>query len=288
MPFAADPSIDQGYAEFDALLRARYADPVFLLADADSFAQVDVEDVERVAAERFGDAADWSFSFSGDFEPAELIELVEAYIGSLPAGDGTDVLDFSEPPPPPGETVVEVQAGQGDTANVSVLFTAEASADRRDDIVAQVVAEVVGNRLTDFIREELGDSYSPFAVLDLGGGERPATELYISVSTGPDLVEDVSAAVKEQLAALQQEGPSDREFTNAVSTVAERLGFISNPQINDEVLDVLVDGAGNASFDDFVGQGRLISTVTPADVDATLDAWIDLENFIEVRVIPVG
>ena len=148
--------------------------------------------------------------------------------------------------------------------------------------------EVIANRLTDFVREELGDSYSPFTTIDLGGGAEPAVETYISVSTAPELADDVAAAVLDQLESLRVDGPTDREFTNASTTVGEQLGFINNGQINDEVLDVLVDPDGNDSFDDFVNQSRLIADITAADVRTAIASWIAADEYIEVRVLPTG
>ncbi len=288
LPFAEDPSIDAGYAGLDALLDARYDEPRFLLPTPETLATVDAEGIERVAAERFGNARDWSFSLSGDFDVDDAIELARAYLGTLPSDASADPLSFDEPPPPDGAVTVEAIAGQGDAANVSFLFTSKASSARRDDIVARVVREVIGNRLTDFIREELGDSYSPFASVDLGGGATPTAETYISVSTAPELIGEVSAAVLEQLASLRSDGPSAQEFANATATVGEQLNFISNAQINDEVLDVLVDPAGNASFDDFTNQPRLLSSITSDDVRDAVESWISPTDYIEVRVVPRG
>ena len=288
LPFALDPSIDAGYAEYDALLDARYDDPRFLLPTPESLATVDVEGIERVARERFANAGDWSFAFSGDFDVDAVVELARTYLGTLPATGVADSLDFSDPPPPRGPVVVDATAGEGETANVSFLFTSEATADRSDDVLSRVVQEVIGNRLTDFIREELGDSYSPTASIDLGGGARPSAETYISVSTAPDLADEVSVAVIEQLNDLRADGPTDREFSNAVTTVGEQLNFIDNAQIDDEILDVLVDPQGSASFDDFVNQAALVGGVTPADVNAALARWVPTDEYIEVRVLPAA
>jgi len=250
-------------------------------------ATVNADGIERIAAERFGDVGDWSFSFSGDYDINDAVELARAYVGSLPAAGTSEPLTFDEPPPPAGVVVVETEAGQGDAANVSFLYTASASSARRDDVLARTVREVIGNRLTDFIREELGDSYSPFAAVDIGGGETPAVETYISVSTAPDLAEEVSDAVLEQLGLLRAAGPSAQEFANAIATVAEQLDFINNAQINGEVLAVLVDPGGNASFDDFTNQPRLIATITADDVQSAIAAWTSSTDYIEVRVTPV-
>lgn len=286
LPFAENPGLDSGYAEFVALQDARYDDIRFLAPTPETLMTVDAEGLARVAADRFGDASDWTFSLSGDFDIAQAVELAQSYFGTLPSTGRVEEIGFEEEAPPEGVVLVETEAGEGETANVSFLFTSEATTDRRDDILARVAQEVVSNRLTDFIREELGDSYSPFGQLQIGSGDSPQSDYYISVSTGPDLVDEVSTAVLDQLADLRSSGPSDREFDNAFATVGEQLNFFNNGQINDEVLDVLVDPVGSEDFDDFLYELEALPSISSDDVQAALQQWTSADQYIEVRVLP--
>ncbi len=119
-------------------------------------------------------------------------------------------------------------------------------------------------RLTDVIREELGESYSPFAAVELTGGATPLAETFLSVSTGPDRVDDVSAAVLESGGRPARQAASRTvEYAAAISTVGNELELFSNEQLNDEILDVLTDPAGNASLADFENQAALIDEHQP-------------------------
>ena len=139
------------------------------------------------------------------------------------------------------------------------------------------------NRLTDTIREELGDSYSPFAVVNVGDGASPFAETYISNTTGAGLVVEVERAVLAQLADLRDVGPSQAELDAALETVRQGLELFSNEQINDEVLGVLTDPAGNADFDAFLEQAFLVEAL---DVTAYLRSWLPADRYIEVIVLP--
>ena len=283
IPFAADPSIEPGYAEFKTLLDARYDDPAFLLPTVESLNSVNVDDVDRVFRDRFGDASDFAFSFSGDLDPDEATELARRYLGTLPSTGRAEVVDYVEPAPPAGIVAEQTNAGQGEQASVSFLYTAPAGPDRRDDVAALVVQEIVTNRLTDTIREELGDSYSPFAVVNVGAGASPFAETYISNTTGADLVVEVERAVLAQLADLRDAGPSGTELDAALETVRQGLELFSNEQINDEVLGVLTDPAGNPDFDAFLDQ---VSLVDDLDLMAYLRSWLPADRYIEVTVLP--
>ena len=283
LAYASDPSIEPGYAEYKALLDARYDDPAFLLPTVESLNSVTADDIDRVFRDRFGDASDFSFSFSGDFDPDDAVDLARRYLGTLPATGRAESVDYVEPSPPPGVVAEQITAGEGEQASVSLLYTAAASADRADDVAALVVQEVITNRLTDTIREELGDSYSPFAVVDVGSGAAPYAQIYISNTTGADLVDEVEAAVIAQLDDLRANGPTVDELNAANETVLQQLDLFSNEQINDEVLNVLTDPVGNPSLDDFLGQAQLVDGL---DIVGYLRAWLPADQYIDVRVLP--
>ncbi len=286
LAYASDPSIEPSYAEYKALLDARYDDPAFLLPTVESLNSVTADGIDQVFRDRFGDASDFSFAFSGDFDRDQAIELARRYLGTLPSTGRTDAVDYVEPPPPAGVVEDETNAGDGEQASVSLLYTAPASTDRRDDVMASVVQELISNRLTDTIREELGDSYSPYAVVEIGPGATPYAQTYISNTTGSDLVDEVELAVLAQLDDLRRNGPTDAEYAAATETIRQQLDLFGNEQINGEVLDLLTDPGGTASFDDFVNQAFLLRGISADDVRAALDAWLPANQYIEVRVLP--
>ena len=133
------------------------------------------------------------------------------------------------------------------------------------------------------IREELGDSYSPFAVVNVGDGASPFAETYISNTTGADLVVEVEQAVLAELADLRDVGPSGAELAAALETVRQSLELFSNEQINDEVLDVLTDPVGHPDFDAFLGQAFLVDDL---DLTAYLRSWLPADRYIAVTVLP--
>jgi zinc protease len=239
-----------------------------------------------VYRDRFGDASDFTFAFSGDFDLQDAIELARRYLGTLPATGRVEQVDFVEPPPPDGIVTEQVVAGDGAQASASLLFTAPASAERRDDVTAAIFQEVVAARLVDVVREELGDTYSPYTLVQLTGGGSPNAETYVSTTTSPELLDEVVAAVLEQLDELRTVGPDEREFAAASENIRQRLDLFSNEQINDEALAVFTDPAGNASFDEFLGQAQWVDSVTAADIRSAAARWLPVEQYIEVRVVP--
>ncbi len=286
MPYASDPSIDAGYAEFVALLDARYDDPRFLLPTVESLSTVTADDIDRVVRDRFGDASDWSFAFSGDLDVDEVAELAEHYLATLPASGRVEPVTYAEPPPPTGVVDETVAGGTSAQANVSFLFTAPASTDRHDDVAAQVVQEIVTARLTDVIREKLGESYSPYAMVQVAAGPAPNAETYLSTSTSAELIESVKQGILGELGDLRANGPTQTEHDSAIETVRQTLDLVSNEQVNDEVLDVLTDPAGNPSFRDYLDQYTMVDDLDLAAITGYLAAWLTVDQYITITVTP--
>jgi zinc protease len=286
LAIASDPSLDPGYAEFKTLLEARYDDQRFLLPTVDSLNSVTADDIDRVYRDRFGDASDFSFAFSGDFDLVEAIELSRRYLATLPATGRVEPVDYVEPAPPAGVVAAQANAGEGAQASVALLFTASATSDRRDDIAAAILQEVVTARLTDVVREELGDSYSPYAFVQVTDGASPNAETYISNTTAPELLDEVVAAVTSQLDDLRAVGPTEPEFAAARENIRQQVQLFSNEQVNDEVLSVFTDPAGNASFDEFLDQAQWVEFIDAAEIRAVAQRWLPADQYIEVRVLP--
>ena len=66
----------------------------------------------------------------------------------------------------------------------------------------------------------------------------------------------------------------------------QQLDLFSNGQINDEVLAVLTDPAGNPSFDEFLGQAALVDEIDIAAIRNDIVRWLPVDQYIEVRVLP--
>jgi hypothetical protein len=96
----------------------------------------------------------------------------------------------------------------------------------------------------------------------------------------------VSAAVLGQVEDLRASGVTDSEYAAAISTIGNELELFSNQQLNDEILDVLTDPAGNASLAEFENQAALIDEISQSDLDDAIDRWLAADDYIEIRVLP--
>ncbi len=286
-PIVADPASAPDIAGYDALLDNRYPGQLryAALPSPEQFATLDLEGVERVWRDRYGDAGDWVFVFAGDIDIDELVDLSSRYIGTLP-GDGTveqwvDVED----PPPAGVVRATVQAGTGDSSSLSLLFTTPLdTVDGQVRANNDVVTEVISTRLTDVIREQLGESYSPNAFSYVNSDPDLAMETYVQVTGSPERVESVGDLVVAELADLAANGPTEREFSGAYAQVEEAYGFVNNDSFIQEMLNDAI--WPDREMQDYIDQYSALGDVTPETVRAFIAEHIPAGQYIQVAVLP--
>jgi zinc protease len=286
-PTIDDPASAPDVAGYDALSEARYGDELrySVLPTPEQFAALDLDGVERVWRDRFGNASDWVFVFAGDIDLDQLFDLASSYLGTLP---GTGVVEQwvdVEDPPPPGVVKNVVQAGTGETSNVTLLFTtpvADVTSELRATI--DVATEVLNTRLTDVIREQLGESYSPYAYSFVNSDPEPQVLTYVQVSGDPERIEAVGDLVVEQFADIATNGPTEREFSGAYATVQERYGFVDNGTfITELVNDAIWPKRDLADYLDLYFD---LGLVTPESVQRFVADHVPAGQYIQVATLP--
>jgi len=286
-PVIDDPATNPETAGNDALLDARYGDELryATLPAPEQFATLDLEGVERVWRDRFGDAGDWVFAFAGDVDLDEVRDLAARYIGTLP-GDATpeQFVDLGAAPPA-GVVKSVVQAGTGDSSSLTLLFTSPlADVDGLLRATTDIAGEVITSRLTDVIRERLGESYSPFATTYITSDPVPTLETYVQVTGAPDRVESVGDLVVAELADLAANGPTEREFSNAFAQVDERYQFVNNQSFLQEMVDPYL--WPQRDLDDYFDAFAALGDVDAAGVLQYIAAHIPADHYIQVAVLP--
>jgi zinc protease len=285
-PAIDDPSTSPGLASDDALLDARYPGELryATLPTPEQFDTLDLGGVERVWNARYGTASDWVFVFTGDLDIDTVADLAGSYLASLPEGEQEAWVDVEDPAP--AEIVrTAVEAGTGDTASLTMLFSVPVDAiTSRLRVHADVVSELIDARLTDVIREQNGDSYSPFAVTYYTTDPDPMIETYVSVTGAPDRIEAVADLVVAELTDLGANGPAEQEFFNAFAQVEEAYNFVNNGEFLSELLDDALDPA--LDLDEYLLESAALRSVSASSVRAYLADFVTVDQFIQVIVVP--
>jgi len=286
-PYVENPEQVPDLAATVALFDARYGgDPRFAylptVEDLDTF---DLDAGLDEFSDRFGDAGDFVFAFSGDFETAVLEDLVQRYLGTLPAGEPEEWVDL-QPDPPPGPVVLTVEAGLDEQGAVTFLITGEVAPDLEVRIHAELLERVVESRLRDRLREALSATYSPYVNIETADQPDEIIETYLQISADPDRLEEISVETLAALAALRDQGPTAPELAAAKEQLIREYELVSNEFWVETML--FYAGRPGADMIELGLRFTVINATTAADLAVLATIAFPEGQYVEVRQVPEG
>ena len=269
-----------------ALYEERYGDEPRLqyLPSPEDFATLDAAGVERCGATGSAMPATGCSRSRATSTRTMLVDLARRYVGTLPATGRAEHWVDVESPPPAGIVERTVEAGTGAQGALNVLYTVPVeSIDPLDVAAAAVVTQLLSTRLTDDIREALGESYSPFAAVAIDGDRSRSSRRTCRSRAHP-------------IGSVRSPGSS--RTTSSVArrrTVAGRvrhrgrrsqrdIELFSDAQLIDEILKAEVDGV--VELEDFADQGCRPQQLTIDDVRTFVADDLPADHYIEITVVP--
>jgi zinc protease len=285
-PYIDDPLLNPEFAAQTALAEARFGtEPrMRLLPNAEGALALNGQDMKRIWNDRYGNASDWVFAFSGDFDDDQMIDLVRRYLGNLPSDGTTETWKDVEIDPPSSIVRRDVLAGSGDKAALTVQLNGESDGGLREYALAGLLQEVLTNRLTENVREALGASYSPSATSWISYDPDILVETTISVSGSAADIQRLSGVVQDNLDRLRTVGTGGDEWESALETTYQKFNSVSNDLIAGELI---FDGTV-PDFDlrEALNTLDLLETITVEEFNDFVRRALPDDRYIEIRLRP--
>ncbi len=209
----ANQSASPQYSFFEAFNLARYNNhPRRRMMTA---AMIDEWNLDKSLAfyrDRFADASDFTFVFVGSFDLATIKPLVERYLGALPALKRKETWKDVGVRPPTGVIEKRVEKGVEPKSQAALVFSGPFEYNAKQRVALSAMAEILGTKLLETIREELGGTYSINA--SPGYQKNPAPEYSVSIQFGcaPERTDDLIKRVLQEVEKLKAEGPTEKQL----------------------------------------------------------------------------
>ena len=284
-PYVDDPESDPDLAEYVAYSAARYgSEPRFrVIPTADELAGLDLGTIERVWRDRFSNASDWVFAFSGDFDINDTTDLARRYIGTLAGTGATEQYKDFQIDPPSTVITKEVRAGTGEKGSLSLEWNADYAETVGEPVYADLLTSVLNTRLTDHIREQLGASYSPSATVSILKEPDHLVQSYLNVTGDPSSIAKISTIVIDDITSLRTDGPTTAEFDAAIAEMADTYQYFDNQTLS----ELLVRAPNHPDLiPQFSDRGSMLTHITADDLKAFIGEVMPLDRYIEVRTLP--
>ena len=226
----------------------------------------------------------------GDFDEAKAIELVAQTLGALPPRESAfrpyednRQRSFTADRSPR----VLRHTGADNQAILRMTWPTRDGEDLHESMKLELLQRVVRLELTDSLREELGQTYSPFVAADQSRVWPDWGTFSLGAALDPDDVDAARTAILETLESLRREpvdedmllrarAPALESFDNALKTNGGWMRYVDRAQSKPEDI---------ARFT----QGReILQAITPADLRDIARRYLDPEQRVEIEVLPAG
>jgi len=259
------------------------------LTDIDQLATISLDDLRAVIAPQLENGP-LALGLVGDLDPDAAIAAVAGSLGTLPARKAKREPSRAATPvafvPEPALRTL-THTGAADQGAVALNWPTDDGNDLRDDITRDMLAEVMGLRLTEVLREQLRTTYSPvsysYSQRTFAGFGHLTT-----LATVPPQAMDAAAGVMRDIAAELAAKPVDPDLLerarNPVRARFERAETQNTGWLG------LVAGAQSDPADLDRRRARLgvLNGVTPADIQAAAKRYLAGKTPVEIRVVPEG
>jgi len=190
-------------AEYNNAFRGRYP-------EAQDIEKVDFDKAFAFYKNRFADVSDYTFVIVGDVDLAKLEPLVATYLASLPGKGRKDKERDVGLRKVPGVVKKTWKLGTEPKAQVTIELHGDETWTRDKERDMAILSEVVGMRLREILREDLGGTYSVSAGGAIVRAPHQERSFTISFGCAPDAVDRLISATFEEIKRLQKEGiPGD-------------------------------------------------------------------------------
>ncbi|MBL7041136.1 MAG: insulinase family protein [Pirellulaceae bacterium] len=245
-------------------------------------------DLARSAAvyrERFADAGDFHFYFVGNFDPDDLEPMVARYVGGLPAGGRQESWRDLGMDGPEGVVHKTVRRGVEPKSQTQLMFTGDFDFEnRRDRVHIALMAQAFQIKLREILREDMGGTYGVGVGASTSHYPKPGYQLTVRFGCDPERVEELTAAVFEQIDSLQTTG-LDSTYTDKVKEIRRREREV-NLEENGWWLSMLqwVDYHGIDAG--LILDTSLVEALTPQDVQQAAQRWFNVERYARFVLMP--
>jgi zinc protease len=259
--------------------------PRALSWDEEAIDKIDLDTAFDIYKDRFADASDFVFIFAGNMELGRMRPLVETYIGGLPSIHRKETWKDTGIRPPRGVVKKTVERGMEPKSSVALVFTGDFEWSRENATALEAMTRVMGIRLREVLREDLGGTYHASCWADCD--KYPVQDYRIDIRFGcdPERVDELIGVVFEQIDSLKTHGPDEKSVTKFRETQKRRYerSLESNHYWVRQLRESYFYEEDPMSVLD---RPNLAQSVSAESIQEAARKCFDTDNYVQVVLVP--
>lgn len=168
--------------------------------------RISLEKAFEIYKDRFADASDFTFIFTGSFDPTQIQTLLLKYLGGLPGIWRREKSKDLGIRMPKGQIDKTVYNGTAEKATVKLVIHGDYKFNEDNNLRLEALKGILGFRLIERLREKEGGVYTPSVGLSLSRFPIGHYSFTINFGCAPKNVDKLIAATWEEINKLKKEG----------------------------------------------------------------------------------
>jgi zinc protease len=169
--------------------------------------QINLDRAYDIYKERFADASNFTFIFTGSFSVEAVKPLLEKYIGGLPSTYKAENYKDLGIRPPEGRIEKTVRKGSEPKATVNLVFSGKADYDQSEKIQLDALRETLQIRLLERLREDESGVYSPGVNANTRRFPESRYSFVVTFGCSPANVDKLVSSALDEISKLRTSGP---------------------------------------------------------------------------------
>ena len=250
---------------------------------------VDLIDDERILAiykERFANASDFAFIFTGSIDEATALPLIEKYIGSLPT-TGAKTEKFRD-------AHLDIQKGhhqniftkemQTPSATVFIAYSGKVKYTLKNQLLMSLTKQILDIIYTEEIREKEGGTYGVGVSGSLNDVPKESAAMQIMFQTAPELREHLTGMAIDLLHRYAEEGPRQSDLDKVRDYMLKK--FAENQKENN-YWSTLMYNYTLTGYDGDKDYAAILNAITTQDLKKFAKRLLKQGNKIEISMVGV-
>ncbi len=184
--------------------------------------KIDLDKIMAFYKDRFADAGDFTFVFTGNFEVDKMKGMVAKYLGNLPTTGRKETWKDVGAETPKGKIEKTIKKGETAASFAFYAFDGEFDWDNAEErFDFKVMTEVMKIKLREQLREEQGGVYGVQVQPQLSRWPKEEFGVAIIFNAKPEEVDGLIDYAKKEIQKIQQNGPEAEDITKVTETLKQ-------------------------------------------------------------------
>lgn len=235
--------------------------------------------------ERFADASDFTFVFTGSLNVDSIKQLAEQYLAALPVMHRKEKAKDLGIRIPEGKITKTIYKGKEQKASVQLVLTGKYQYTESNHWNMKALQEILKIKLTERLREKEGGVYTSNVSINYGKFPKPSYSVSVSFGCAPENVEKLIQATQEEMKSLIQNGPGsvDLEKYKAEENRAIELAMKTNNYWHNNLVNRIQN---NENPSEILNITKTINAITEKSVQTVAKEYLDTKNVIRFVLLP--